>query len=242
MLIKLLQKTALVTGILSTATVSLAHPLLSSSGLQISLEFPPPPDRPGLESSAGGGTRSGSEGLASGCTQGEIPLTALAPVGSEAETTVSARPDFFLYIPATTATAAEFVLIDQMGNDVYTNDLEIPNAPGILQVALPDNITLEEGETYTWQMAVICDPNNPSGDEYVEGKIERIPLSDELKTQVEATNEPLKQAELYAQQRIWQDTLMLMAQVRDSNPTAWTQLLESVGLEAIASVPVIQDY
>lgn len=248
MLIKSLQKIGTIAAILSVATVSSASPLLSESALQISLEFPPAPNRPGANSSAGGGTRGSDTAFtASGrsaktvCSQGELPLTALTPKDTEIEKTVSARPDFFLYIPDTSAKTAEFLVLDALGDDVYADTLELPETPGILQVSLPDSVTLEVGQTYSWEMVMNCDSDNPIAIESVYGDIERTELSDDLKTQIEATDEPLKQAELYAQQRIWQDTLMLMAELRESNQAEWEQLLKSVGLEGISAVPLIKN-
>jgi hypothetical protein len=241
MLIKSLQSIGATAVILLATTVSSASPLLSESAIQMSLEFPPVPNRQSAESSAGGGTRSGDAEVANACSQGETPLTALTPKETEVQKTISERPDFFLFVPQTSAQTAEFQLLDAVGNDVYVDTLELPGTSGILQISLPESVTLEEGQTYKWSMDISCDPNDPTVFESVQGQIERIALSEDLKTKIAATNEPLKQAELYAQQRIWQDTLMLMVELRESNPTEWEQLLQSVGLEAIATVPMIQN-
>ncbi len=238
MLIKLLQPIGTTAAIVLAATASLASPLLSESTLQISLEFPPAPERQGAQSSVGGGTRGQDREV---CSQGETPLTALVPKDTEVQKTISHRPDFFLFIPQTSAKTAEFQLLDEVGNDVYIDSLELPKTSGIVQISLPESVMLEVGQTYNWQVVISCDSDNPAVVESVQGEIERIALSDELKTQIEATDEPLKQAELFAQQRIWQDTLMLMVELRDSNPTEWQQLLQSVGLETLATVPMIQN-
>jgi hypothetical protein len=234
MLIKSLQSIGATAAILLATTVSSASPLGSESAIQMSLEFPPAPNRQGAQSSAGGGTRSGQVEVATACSQGETPLTALTPKDTDIQKTISPRPDFYLFVPPTSAETFEFILTDATGGDVYVNTLELPKTSGILQISLPESVTLEEGQTYDWQVVMSCDPNDASNIESVKGQIERIALSEDLKTQIEATDEPLKQAELYAQQYLWQDTLMLMVELRESNPAEWEQLLQSVGLEAIA--------
>ncbi|MGB3405439.1 MAG: DUF928 domain-containing protein [Microcoleaceae cyanobacterium] len=247
MLTKLLQSISATAAILLTTAISSASPLLSESGLQISLEFPPAPERQGAQSSAGGGTRSGegsivgaeSRSAAAICSQGDTPLTALIPEETEAQKTISPRPQLFLYVPQTSAEMIEFQLFDQEGNDVYIDTVKLSKTPGILQISLPEDVALEVGQTYNWNVFVSCDSEDPTAVESIQGEIERVAVSEDLKTQIEATSEPLKQAELYAQQRIWQDTLMLMVSLKESNPAAWEQLLTSVGLEAIATVPIV---
>ncbi|MGB3532383.1 MAG: DUF928 domain-containing protein [Microcoleaceae cyanobacterium] len=249
MSIKLLQAIGTTAAVLLTTTVTSAGPYLSQSTLQLSLEFPPAPEREGAQSSAGGGTRSGDgdTGVSVGrsaravCSQGETPLTVLMPKEPEIQKTISVRPQWFLYVPQTSATTAEFLLLDDNGDDVHIDTLELSETPGIVQISLPEDVALEVGKIYIWQVIMNCGEENPSAYEAIQGEIERIALSDDLKTQIEATNDPLKQAELYAQQRIWPDTLMLMMPLRESNPTEWEQLLQSVELEAIASVPVIEN-
>jgi hypothetical protein len=241
MLIKSLQSIGATAAILLATTVSSASPLLSESAIQMSLEFPPAPNRQSAQSSAGGGTRSGNPEIAKVCSQGDTPLMALMPKDIEVQKTISPRPDFFLFVPQTAAKTFEFILTDITGDDVYVDTLALPETSGILQISLPENVSLEVGQTYRWNITISCDPDNPSAFESIQGDIERIELNDDLKTQIEATHEPLKKAELYAQQRIWQDTLMLMVGLRESNPAEWEQFLQSVGLEAIATAPMIQN-
>ena len=243
MMMKTLPLFGLVAGLLSPTVVSLAHvPQESSPNLhpqmQISLEFPPAPSGEGARSSAGGGTR-GNDDEDKICTTGDIPLTALIPNEIDAETTVSANPDLFVFVPENTAKQGQFIMVDEDGKEVYLNTFDIPNEAGIVQVSLPETVTLEVGQTYKWQFVVLCSADNPNQVEFVEGKIKRTELSEDLKTQIEAATEPLEQAKLYAQERIWQDTLMILAKLRESHTTEWEQFLKSVGLDAvIASVPL----
>lgn len=243
MTMKALPLFGLVVGLLSPTAVSLAKvPLASSPNLQpqmqISLEFPPAPTRSGAQSSAGGGTR-GNDEEGKICTKGEIPLTALRPLESETEVTISAHPDLFIFVPENTAKQGQFIMVSEAGDDVYSETFDLPNQAEIVQVSLPETVSLEVGKTYQWQFIVLCSSNDSSKVEFVEGKITRTELSQDLKTKIEAASEPLEQAQLYAKERIWQDTLMILAKLRQSNQAEWEQLLKSVGLDAIiASAPL----
>lgn len=222
-------------GVLSLTTVTvMSMPLQASS-----LEFPPSPNRNGPINSAGGGTRGGPESQEQICTTGKIPLTALIPAEDDEITTVKANPEFFTYVPSTTAKQARVSLIDQdTGDEIYRNTFGLTSQPGIISVPLPESVALAVGKSYIWQFEVLCNPNDPEEVEFVQVTITRATLSAELKQQLEATKELLKQAELLAKERVWLDTLMVMAQLRDSNPTAWEQLLKSVKLGDFASVPL----
>lgn len=229
-------------GIVSSVPVSLASPVPNfpqsfQSQMQISLEFPPSPDRGKPNSTAGGGTRGNQQWSQQFCTEGDTQLMPLMPTRNNAGTTVDPNPTFFIFVPETTAKIGEFVLINDQNKDVYVSAVNLPSQPGIIQVSLPETVSLSVGEEYTWQFVLKCDIEKASADEYVSGSIQRTELEPNLQTQIEQTQDLLEQAKLYAKERIWQDTLMILAKLRDSNEAEWKQLLESVGLGDLASEP-----
>lgn len=238
MVIKSLSILGIITGILTPMGVSLARvsPSVNSSfnpPLQISLEFPPAPNRGGPESTAGGGTRGDS------CTMGKTKLMPLVP--SRETSTVSANPTLFVYVPETKVKTGDFVLVDEKRKEVYVSTIELPTQPSIVQITLPETVSLRVGQQYRWQFSLSCMVNDQEVANYVEVKIKRTELTSTLKTKLEQAKEPLDKAKLYASQQIWQDTLMIMAQLRDSNQTEWKQLLTSVGLGNLATVPFAED-
>ncbi|MEL7036884.1 MAG: DUF928 domain-containing protein [Cyanobacteria bacterium J06592_8] len=242
MVIKAFPVLGLVAGLLSPTASSFALPLQtplnSQPQMQISLEFPPSPNREGAQSSAGGGRR-GQDLENRVCTTGDIPLTALKPNEDEAEITVSAHPDFFIFVPENTAEEAEFVIVNEDNDEVYLKTFDLSKEAGVVQVSLPKTVMLEVGQTYKWQFVVWCSSDDPSQIEFVEGEIQRTELSEDLETQINATDDPLEQAQLFATEGIWQDTVMIVAKLRESNQAEWEQLLTSVGLDAmIASAPL----
>ncbi|NJK36983.1 MAG: DUF928 domain-containing protein [Oscillatoriales cyanobacterium RM2_1_1] len=204
----------------------------------MSLEFPPSPNRGKPSNTAGGGTRGGPESENQVCTTGDIPLTALVPPEDEKVTTISANPEFFTYVPQTTAKQAQFLVVDEAGDAVYESTFDLPGEAGIVTVGLPERVNLEVDQSYTWQFIVLCNPNAPEDVEFVQGEITRTTLSQELRTQLNLAQAPLEKAELLAKERVWFDTLMMMAQLRESNQTEWEQLLKSVDLEKLTTAPL----
>ena len=102
---------------------------------------------------------------------------------------------------------------------------------------IPKTVALKQG-SYTWSFMIICDSRYRNRDKYVEGSLEYIALNQDLEGQIQ--NKPsLEQAELYAESKLWFETLDIVAQMRQENPQAWQELLTSVGLDVLAEVPLI---
>ncbi|MCT7951057.1 DUF928 domain-containing protein [Ancylothrix sp. C2] len=229
-------KNILVLGIIA----SLIFPSVSIAALPhsqrlISIKFPPPSGRGSPARTAGGGTRNGDVK----CTEGKIPLTALMPTRQNVGITVSPNPTFFIYVPQTTAKQGQFVVVDDEGNDIYVDEFDIPSQPGILQINLPDTVSLETGKYNTWMFSLTCNAENRAEDEFVQGLIQRTELSAEAQNNLENATTPVEKAEIYAEAKIWNETLVNLAPMRNSYPESWQELLQSVGLENLVSEPVL---
>jgi hypothetical protein len=199
-----------------------------------------PPDRglPGRRE--GGGTRGG-------CLSRQPTLTALMPDTNYGQTT-SPYPTWLWYAPAIEAEAAEFVLLDSNGNEVYKATFDIANRPGIISLTLPATSNLPPlsvGEDYHWYFSLICDLNDRSADVYTEGWIQRIEPDTALSREL-ATADALERPSLYAAAGVWHDAIATLADLRRLQPDAaivsdrWENLLESVGLEDLADQPFVQ--
>lgn len=239
MVMKSLSILSIVTAILAPVGVSLASvsPAANSSfnpPVQISLEFPPAPTDSGSPKSTTGGATRGNT-----CIIGNTELMALVP--SKKTSTVSANPTFYVYVPEAKVKQGNFILVDKEGNDVYTSTIELPAQPSIVQIDLPRTIALGVGQEYTWQFLITCIANDQGFEQevahYATVEIKRTELSPDLQTKIEQTKDPLEKAKLYASQQIWQDTLMIMADLRASKQKEWEQLLTSVGLGNLVTVP-----
>jgi len=166
-------------------------------------------------------------------------MTALMPPDNLV-TTIAAQPTLFIYVPETSQFAeAELAIYDTEDNAVYKTNLLLPDNPGILRLNLPETVSLEIGKNYRWYFSLMCDPNERSREPFVQGWLQRTELNPELKTMLEQESDILKQALLYSQAKIWHETLTLLADLRESNPAEWEELLKSVALEDISQQPFV---
>jgi len=196
----------------------------------VAIEFPAGPSRGATGRTSGGGTRGDSCVL-----EKTMELTALMP-GDNVGTTVATEPTLFVYVPQNTAESAELVVIDEEGNPVYSKTFEIASANGIVKVNLPKDAGLNQGQEYIWQFALVCDSNDRAADKYVQGTLKPVELTSDLQQKLQGAS-PIEQAQLYAEAGIWNETLITLADLRNSNPKEWEELLNSVGLKDISAEP-----
>ena len=212
-------------------------------------EVSDPSDRP-----RGGGSRPICDLDASGslpCT--ELRLTALVPFPQAAAGAGSARPSawgqtlepiptFWFYVPypPDSIHTAEFEVWDSEGTLVWQDPhLVLAQTPGIMayRPALPQ--TLAVGQTYRWHLLLRFDPDHPSADAHVTGRVQRIATSAELTQQLAIATTPLQTARALAKNGIWYDTLTALAKVYPEQPEVWMDLLRSVGLEQVAAQKLV---
>ena len=74
--------------------------------------------------------------------------------------------------------------------------------------------------------------------DYVEASLRRVEVTPALKGQLAQAQTPLDQAQTYAKQQIWQDTLQALAPLQSTQPQEWQELLTSVGLEGLNPYPI----
>ncbi|WP_413160413.1 DUF928 domain-containing protein [Capilliphycus salinus ALCB114379] len=209
---------------------------------KVAIRYRPPAGQGKPKATVGGGTRTT-------CfldeEQPKPPLTLLIP-GEKLGLTTRQHPQFFVYVPQTSAKEAEFLLRDANGEYQYRARYSLPETSGIVKVELPDSATaLEEGKDYQWMFAIICDPDSRDRDVVDMGAIKLTELSPTQKSQLEQA-EPLKRAALYAEYGIWHDAVETLASLQCSesnhqNQETWRQLLQSQPLlDSIATQPLIE--
>ncbi|WP_052128410.1 DUF928 domain-containing protein [Neosynechococcus sphagnicola] len=211
----------------------------------VAQQFSPPPPgsfkppRSSLpERREGAGTRGP-------CIKGDKALTPIMPQTNPA-LTVSAYPSFFWYVPTTPAKIAELVVLDENDQELYKTTLPLTGKPGILSFSMPQTGTqpLEVGQTYHWQFSIVCSPQEPSENAFVEGWIQRVETTPALLSQLKAAK-PRQYAAVYAATGIWDDALTTLAQLRlqrPGDPTVvndWVTLLKSVELGHLAQEPLL---
>jgi Domain of Unknown Function (DUF928) len=234
----------------TVATFTLAYLLISPVPTQAQITLigqfvpPPPPDQGRPAGSARGGA------IRSDCPAiNQQPLTAIVPSEYEANSeyvwglTASARPAFWFYTPYAEPSGmpAEFILLDDEGNNVYQNTFLL-TTPGMIQVQLPETVApLEPNKMYRWALQVFCHEQNSV---WTSGGIQRVVLDDTLSTQIEQAS-ALEQASLYTVNGIWFDALGTLIALKQAEPensqisASWENLMRSVGLESIASEPIL---
>lgn len=235
-------------GITLTVWLALAGaaPQVNAQSFDISLTFPKGEDIKAPERTGGGGQRGGA------CVSGKIRLTALTPKNN-LTTTISPNPSLFLYIPQTKANSADFLLLNEDGEEVYYTRMLIKENPHILELKLPDHLSLETDTEYLWTFALVCEADDRSRDHFVRGLMRRqhtqhgITPAAELQTLLDtlANDSELNKKRLqeeasnYAKEAIWAETLMILARLYQQFPQdsaiaqEMQELLTSVELETI---------
>ncbi|MBW4581745.1 MAG: DUF928 domain-containing protein [Tildeniella nuda ZEHNDER 1965/U140] len=204
--------------------------------LAIAQEYQPP-QRDVLGRREGAGARGT-------CLRGPKLLMPLTPT-DRFSATVSNSPTFFWYVPKATAQTAEFALLDENDRTLYRTTLNLPETAGVLAFNVPKSVAtsvLTVGKDYYWQFSILCDPNQPSINPFVEGVVQRVKPATALTNQLKKAS-TRDRPTIYANNGIWQDAIATLAQERCTKPqdqnllTSWTRLLQSVQLEDFAQEP-----
>lgn len=200
-----------------------------------------PPNRGAPPSTAEGGSRG-----CSALKPGEKPLTALTPANHMA-LTVSEHPTFFWYVPESGASNLEFTLLDENDQEVlYKTTVNVSKTPGIVSISLPKSTAkpLEVGKQYHWYLTSICDASDRTGDVFIDGWVERIEPTADLKAALESATPDTLPA-VYARAGIWHEAIASLAALREQNPSdttilaRWEELLDSAKLNQFSEYPLI---
>lgn len=200
--------------------------------------FEPPPGR---DAPRGGTVGGGSRPVGGTClvnpSAKTSSLTALVP-GRHLGLTQAERPTFLVYMPQTTAQTVEFSLFDEQMNGIYQMSVPVSKA-GLVSIRLPDTAPpLAQDKPYYWTIALACNASDRTEDWVVGGWVEHAEPSATLKQQL-ANVTAIERVSLYAKQGFWYDALNTLVELQRTQPNnpaaaaAWTQLMKSVGLDAI---------
>ncbi|MEQ8958559.1 MAG: DUF928 domain-containing protein [Coleofasciculus sp. C2-GNP5-27] len=226
--------------------LAFAAPGVKAQSFDISLEFPPGVDINAPGRTGGGGQRGQA------CVSGKIKLTALTPTNN-LTTTISPNPSLFWYVPPTQAQSADFLLLNEDGDEVYYTRIPLQQSPSIVELKLPNHISLATEKRYLWTFALVCNTDDRSKDHFVRGLIQRQPmhngitsptklqfLLDALANESEWIKPRLQEeASTYAKEAIWAETLMILARLYQQFPQdsaiadEMQELLTSVELSEI---------
>jgi hypothetical protein len=218
--------------------------LLTMPSTAARVVFKPPGDR-APRTSAGGASRDVSTcGVANTNKAFQQNVTPLLPT-SNIGLTLAEHPTIFVYIPETNAKSLFFSVQDANDNNIYQNSLQLPDKAGIIQIDLPSSLPgLKADQKYKWSLAMVCTQDLEPDSPFVSGWIHRVSFRNNLKNSQNMAV-TLDSAIKFAASGLWYDALSTLAELRRSQPNnqtvaaSWQDLLNSVGLNAIANEPVI---
>lgn len=193
------------------------------------------------------------------CVATAIPLTRL--MGHQTPSlylTTNSHPTFWFYVPyqPEQVTSGIFSLQDPAGlNEYWRTRFYFPetaskSVPGIVSVTLPQTENpLEPDFVYQWFFEFDC-PTPDSSDERtspasINGQVQRVEVNPELEAQLNAANNLVEQAEIYAEEGFWYDVLTEVGQLYLDNPQSeaigelWQNLLQDIGLDRVSTEPLI---
>lgn len=177
-------------------------------------------------------SRTGGETRDASCPNDtkKPPLTFLNPQ-SNIGLTVSDRPTFWFYSPyaANSQTPVVFKVLNSKEEEIFKQELEVANTPGIIGVKLPQNApALENNQSYDVTLSINC----PSRIDVVRGRIKRVQPNAEVMKQLQV-NKGRDRLIVFAENGYWFDTLSGLIELRRQNPqdedlkVDWEELLKS---------------
>ncbi len=184
----------------------------------------------------------------SGCPVLSHPVTALVPP-TNIGLTLAERPTFWFNIPyqPNSNSLRKFQLLDEEETVIYETFPGVETS-GIVDINLPNSLPgLQIGKKYQWVLSFICDPASLETSALVNGYVERVGVTPQLKQKLETAKTPRERILLYAENGLWFDTLTaLIAELRNKPTDAqlvkdWQGLLQSleVQLPELANKPVL---
>lgn len=133
--------------------------------------------------------------------------------------TLSERPEFYAYVPASHAKAVKFSLYRHdlaTGQDtelIHEFEQAAPAQSGIMSFALPQDYGLQEGELYHWYVSLVFDSRDPAANIAVDAWMQRLDPQDPIAQKVEGIDPGVNPA-AYAAAGLWYEPLHQYAQAR----------------------------
>ncbi|MEQ8753347.1 MAG: DUF928 domain-containing protein [Coleofasciculus sp. G1-WW12-02] len=244
----------------------------SSNSQSKQVIFKPNPNQPAPVITTGGGRRilkpcSGDQSEAKETTTAFQSLTVLIPspsvldaqllnesepspvgVNFQLTLTVSEKPTFLVYVPPISAQILELKVEDEKGKQIgETARLNLTETPGIYRISLSETTPpLVVGNDYKWLVSIPCQVSGPN-DPFVEGLIRRVSPDSILTGSLDQVTD-LELVAVYAEAGIWQDAVVNLAALRQTQPnnpevvSAWESLLKYADLEDITNAPLISNF
>jgi Domain of Unknown Function (DUF928) len=182
---------------------------------------PPNPSKPketGTNTTRGGSCEGDSAAV----------LTALVPFSHMGQT-ISGHPTFTWFVPDRTSRPLQLRLFTRSGQPLYRTEMQ--SQPGIMSVALPPNLPqLSIGQSYKWQVVLVCDRNVPSRNVVAAAEIQVVQPAASLQAQLAAAPTPQQRIDLYAESGLWYDAIAEARKISETsqNQTPVLELLDAL--------------
>lgn len=167
-----------------------------------------------------------------------VSLTLLVPNDHDGLTT-SGHPTFFWY--ATASIPMTFTLTEP-GTVQPLLEQQVRPQAGIVQFKMPQNLPeLVSGRDYRWSVTLVCNPERPSANAFIQTWIKRVPTTPELSQQIAATSSERDRSLIYAQAGLWYDALEAISTAHSTYPNDKSLLeerlllLDQAGLSQVAT-------
>ena len=174
-----------------------------------------------------------------------LNLAAIVP-DSNYGLTVAERPNFWVYLPKTSAREAILSIKEEGIKAHWQQSISLTGEAGITGIKLVDDApALEIGKNYQWTVILVCGSKPHPNDSMVTARIKRV---DESEIRGDSCTAPieLEKVAWYAKQGIWYDALDSLIEAKKPSlynwNDIWAKYLQSVGLAEIANEPIIIDY
>lgn len=156
--------------------------------------------------------RRSDGGTTRGCSGGNMPLTVLASrkyVGR----TISRHPTLAWFVPRDSASKPlEFTIYEWVpnGKPKEVRKMSLQSSPGVMKLSpfSENELGLQPGKEYLWQVVVHCDQDNPSGDLVSEASLEVVGMPPTtVQSKLNKAVNSVEKANIYARAGLWYNAL-----------------------------------
>ena len=189
--------------------------------------------------------RRSDGGTTRGCSGGNMPLTVLASrkyVGR----TISRHPTLAWFVPHDSASKPiEFTIYEWVldGKPKEVRKMSLQSSPGVMKLSpfSENELGLQPGKEYLWQVVIHCDPDNPSGDLVSEASLEVLGISaTPVQSKLNKATNSVEKANIYAEAGLWYNALdeaLKLAEASKLGELGSTLLNDLAKSEALKTTP-----
>lgn len=184
--------------------------------------------------------RTGSTATRGGCqaaaTTNPTAPFAIAPLAPRDHIglTSATRPTLTWYVTEPQSYPIELALFayGASGRGALIHKFKLPSQPGMMQWTLPaDQPGLQVGQSYVWQVALLCNAQRPSKNPWVESVLTVVELPAAVQRTLATTTDPAQRINAYADANLWYEAIAETLRHPAAKPLRLTLLQQLSELE-----------